>query len=103
MGMPFRIPIKKILVFGFALALSGCGMAVKNSVQTNDMGINGAYLVCLMRRPDILECTDLRRGAELALYNKMKPQAGVSITNIERAIDKAIEKATPVNTKQERE
>jgi hypothetical protein len=99
MRMPFRIPMKKILVIGFALALSGCGIAARSSVQRSDMGINQAYLGCLMYRPDILECSDLRWGAKLALYNEIKPQTGVSVTNIEK-VDKAIEEATSVKTSQ---
>lgn len=60
------------------------------------MGITEAYLGCLMYSSDILECEDLRWGAQLALYNKMKSQAGViSIADIK--------KATPTKTKQEQE
>jgi hypothetical protein len=70
---------KKILVLGFALALSSCGMVAKDSVPYNDLGITEAYLGCLMYRPDILECKDLKFAAEQARYNKIKPPAGRTI------------------------
>ncbi len=73
------MPIKKILVLGFALALSSCGMVGKDQVQNNELGIRERYLGCLMYRPDILECEDLQWGAEQALYNKIKTPAGTTI------------------------
>ncbi|MGE5445236.1 MAG: hypothetical protein ACM3SR_11660 [Ignavibacteriales bacterium] len=96
MGTLFRISIKKILIFAFALALFGCVGASKSSVQNNEQGINEAYLGCLMFNNDnngIQKCSDLRWGAEEALYNNIKTPSSTTI--------KDLKKATPPTTGKE--
>jgi len=85
-----RKTIKSILVFGFALALSGCGIPAKDSIKRNETGITQAYLGCLLYSSDILKCQDLRWGAMLALSNRKQPST-VSIEDLK--------KATPVKVK----
>jgi len=95
MGMPFRRSINKLLIFAFALFLFGCAWASKSSVQRNEAGISEAYLGCLMFSNSnniVQECSDLRWGAEQALYN-IKTPSTVTI--------KDLKKATPPNASQE--
>jgi hypothetical protein len=94
MGILSRISIKIVLIVGFAIALSGCGIAEKSPFQQNEAGINEAYLGCLMYGPDILKCADLRWSAQQAIYNNIKPRGGVTIEDIN--------KATPIKTDQEK-
>lgn len=75
----------KILAFILALVLFGCAAASKSSVQRNEAGINEAYLGCLMFGPDIQECSDLRWGAEQALYNKIQTPSTVTIKDLKKA------------------
>jgi starvation-inducible outer membrane lipoprotein len=84
MGIISLKNIRKILFFGFVLALSGCGMSGKNSVQTSQEGLTQAYLGCLMYSSDILKCQDLRWGAMLALSNRQK-QTTVTIEDLDKA------------------
>ena len=94
MGTQFRI-IKRVLILGFVLVLSGWGISEKSAVQKNEEGINEAYLGCLMFDNDsnsIQKCSDIRWGSEQALYNKMKVPSNITV--------KDLEKATPPNTDQ---
>ena len=87
----FTTAIKEILIFAIVLILSGHGISGEISAQKNVGGINEAYLGCLMYGSDILECQDLRWGAERALHNK-KTQSNITIEDLK--------KATPPNTGQ---
>ncbi len=95
MGMPFRTLIKEILIFTLVLFLFGCAGASKSSVQRNEAGINQSYLGCLMFSNSnnvVQECSDMRWGAEQALYN-IKTPSTVTI--------KDLKKATPPNASQQ--
>lgn len=94
MGMPFRTLKKEILIFTLMLFLFGCAAASKSSVQRNEVGINQSYLGCLMFSNSnnvVQECSDMRWGAEQALYN-IKTPSTVTI--------KDLKKATPPNASQ---
>ena len=91
MGALFTTAIKEILIFALVLILSGHGISGRSAIQRNGAGINEAYLGCLMYGSDILECQDLRWGAERALHNK-KTQSNITMEDLK--------KATPPNTGQ---
>ena len=94
MGTRFRT-VKKILILGFVLVLSGWGISGKSAVQKNEVGINEAYLGCLMFNNDqngIQKCSDLRWGSEQALYNNVKTPSNITVKDLKRA--------TPPNTDQ---
>lgn len=82
MGTLFTTAIKEILIFAIVLILSGHGIS-GISAQKNVGGINEAYLRCLMYGSDILECQDLRWGAERALHNK-KTQSNITIEDLKK-------------------
>lgn len=90
MATLLRAIIRKMLILVFVLPLFGCGMSGRSTVQKNEAGINEAYLECLMRHSDIQECSDLRLGAQQALYNNMTIPSSTTI--------KDLKKATPPNT-----
>ncbi len=80
--------LKKILIFVFALILLGCAGTSKSSVQKNEAGINEAYLGCLMFNNDnnsIQNCSDLRWGAQQALYNNIKTPSSTTIKDLKKA------------------
>ncbi|MER3445867.1 MAG: hypothetical protein C4291_03085 [Candidatus Dadabacteria bacterium] len=88
MGTLFRRSIKRILVLTLILSLFGCAGTPKSPVQRNERGINEAYLGCLMFNNDnnsVQECSDLRWGAEQALYNNMKTPSTVTIKDLRKA------------------
>jgi hypothetical protein len=94
MGTLFRT-IKRVLILGFVLVLSGWGISEKSTVQKNEAGINEAYLGCLMFDNDsnsVQKCSDMRWGSEQALYNNIKAPSNITV--------KDLEKATPPNTDQ---
>jgi hypothetical protein len=94
MGTRFRT-VKRVLILGFVLVLTGWGLTQKSAVQKNEMGINEAYLGCVTFDNDtnrIQKCSDLRWGSEQALYNNIKAPSNITV--------KDFEKATPSNTGQ---
>lgn len=85
--------MKRVLILGFILVLSGWEITEKSAVRKNQMEINEAYLECLMFDNDpnsIQKCSDLRWGAKQALYNKIKVTPNIAVDDLE--------KATPSNT-----
>lgn len=96
MATLLRVIIRKMLILGFVLTLSSCGISGRNAVQNNEAGINEAYLGCLMFNNDnngIQKCSDLQWGAQQAIYNNIKTPSSTTI--------KDLKKATPPTTEKE--
>ncbi len=88
MATLFRAIIKEVLVLGIILILSGCGISGRNVAQKDEAGINEAYLGCLMFNNDnnsIQNCSDLRWGAQQALYNNIKTPSSITIKDLKKA------------------
>lgn len=79
--------LKKAFILVFALLLFGCAGTSKSLVQRNEAGINEAYLGCLMfnNNNSIQECSDLKWGAQQALYYNMKTPSTITIKDLKKA------------------
>ena len=87
--------VKRVLILGFVLVLSGWGISEKSAVQKNEIGINESYLGCLMFDNDsnsVQKCSDMRWGSEQSLYNSVKTPSNITVEDLK--------KATPPNTDQ---